>query len=422
MLDRTLTPHYNPLKPIELLKPQHRTLESGAALYFIDGADAPVVRVEFIFPHARWEPEQPLASQAVSGMLLEGTGAHTAAEIAETIDFYGAFLNAESGADHTIVTLHSLNKQLGYTLPLVREVITGAVFPQHELDVYCRNSRQKLQVSMEKNEFQARKAFNRTVFGEENIYGYPAGIDDFGHISRDMLLKKHKEQFRSGNCIIIVSGNVDEATLLEIDRLFGKADWPGNSGPGARPVLKPGVPGKQFVEMPGSLQSAIRIGKPIVNKTHADHPALQVLNTALGGYFGSRLMANIREDKGYTYGIGSGLHSLKETGVFFIATEVGVEVREKALAEIYGEIERLTAELIPAEELELVRNYMLGSFLGSLENVFSHADKLKSLLLFGLDYEYYERYFETVRTVTPQRLQQLAVEYLSDGFYEVTAG
>src|SRR3546814_10972325 len=117
--------------------------------------------------------------------------------------------------------------------------------------------------------------------------------------------------------------------------------------------------------------------------------------------------------RSYTYGIGSGLHSLKVDGIFFIATEVGVDVSEKALQEIYHELIRLQDEPIPEEELQLVRNYMLGSFLGSLENVFSHADKLKTLLLDSLDYTYYDRYFETVRTVSAERLQELAREYLA---------
>src|SRR6201999_3753609 len=154
------------------------------------------------------------------------------------------------------------------------------------------------------------------------------------------------------------------------------------------------------------------MGLPTINRTHPDFSAMQILNTVLGGYFGSRLMANIREDKGYTYGIGSGISSLKHGAALFIATEVGADVCKAAINEIEKEINLLKTELIPEEELSLVRNYMLGSLLGSLENVFSHADKFKNIYFAGLDYDYYDRYTNTVKTITAPELKKLAEKYL----------
>jgi zinc protease len=178
-----------------------------------------------------------------------------------------------------------------------------------------------------------------------------------------------------------------------------------------------------YTDKPNALQSAIRIGTPFINRTHPDFPAMQVLNTVLGGYFGSRLMANIREDKGYTYGIGSGMSSFKQTGAFFIASEVGADVCKAAIAEIEKEVNRLKNEIVPDDELSLVRNYMLGSLLGSLENVFSHADKFKNLYFAGLDYDYYERYTQTVKSITSANLQQLANKYFDfENFYKVIVG
>lgn len=421
MLDRKQAPQNIPLQTVRLWQPRRIDLQGGATLYLLHGGEADLVRIEFIFPHTGWDPEQPLLNRALAGMLLEGTVSRTAAEIAETIDYYGAFLHAESSADHIIVTLHTLSKHIGHTLPIVKEVLGEAVFPENELAVYARNSLQKLQVSLEKNEFQARRAFNAAVFGTESPYGYPLEPEDFTRIDRDALLTQYPRQLSSKNCFIVASGKISKEVESEIMRCFN--DWEGEEAPAYDPVLRTGAPGKYAVEMPGSVQSAIRIGKPLIHRTHPDYVELQILNTVLGGYFGSRLMANIREDKGYTYGIGSGLHSFKNTGLFFIATEVGVDVRENALREIYHEMERLTSEPVPQTELDLVRNYLMGSFLGSLENVFSHADKFKSLLLSGLDYAYYDRYFEAVRNVSAARLKELAIMYFAPGdFYEVTAG
>lgn len=422
MLDRKLAPENNPLQAIELLKPEQTQLSGGARAYIIDGAGADVVRIEFIFPHTGWDAQHPLLNRALPGMLLEGTGKRTAREIAEAIDFYGAFLHADAGADHSTLTLHTLTKHLGHTLPVVKEVLTEAVFPENELEVYRRNNRQKLQVSLEKNEFQARRKFNNLLFGEESPYGYMIEPGDYDRINRDQLLEMYPRQFSKANCSVLISGKAGPSLVADVAGLFegdGRSSAPAAA---YTAVLKPAAAGTYRVDMPGSVQSAIRIGKPLIHKAHPDYPELQVLNTILGGYFGSRLMANIREDKGFTYGIGSGLYSFKAGGVFVIATEVGVDVREQALDEIYKEIARLRTDLVPAQELELVRNYMLGSFMGSLENVFSHTDKFKALLLSGLDYSYYDRYFNAIRTVQPERLRELANTYFSEPFYEVTAG
>jgi zinc protease len=175
---------------------------------------------------------------------------------------------------------------------------------------------------------------------------------------------------------------------------------------------------EHFLEKEEALQSAIRIGRRTINRSHADFPGLQVLNTILGGYFGSRLMANIREDKGYTYGIGSASVSLKNAGYFFIASEVGAEVCSKAIDEIDKEIEILKTQPVPDDELVLVRNYMLGSLLGSLENAFSHADKFKNIFFYGLGYDYYERYIQTVKDISAERIMELANKYFNAGDFE----
>jgi zinc protease len=191
----------------------------------------------------------------------------------------------------------------------------------------------------------------------------------------------------------------------------------------SQPEITPATEKFYYIEKPDALQSAIRMGTPLFNRTHPDFPAIQVLNTVLGGYFGSRLMTNIREDKGYTYGIGSGIASLKQTGSIFIATEVGADVCRAAITEIEKEVNLLKTDLIPEGELSLVRNYMLGSLLGSLENVMSHADKFKNIYFAGLGYDYYDYYTDTIKTISADKLKELANQYFDfDNFYKVIAG
>lgn len=424
MLDRTVTPKFKPVQEIQLIRPEHESLPNGIDLYVVRAGDAELVRVEFIFQHTTWNQALPLQNKAMAANLLEGAGPYTAARLAEEIDFYGAFLNADHHPDYTLVTLYSLNKHLEHTLPLVKEVLYRAAFPDTELKIYKQNGKQKLQVNLEKNDFLARRLFNSSACGDDTPYGYPVHPGDFDHITRDALLEAYRQQIHAGNCTILISGKVQESSLRQIEKLFGQSPADRSSPPFRQPAFEmhPGTEKKHLMERPKALQSAIRIGGPFPGKSHPDAPGLQVLNTLLGGYFGSRLMSNIREDKGYTYGIGSVIYPLKAGGIFYIATEVGADVCEKATGEIYKELNRLLTEPAREDELALVRNYMLGTFLGSLDNAFSHADKFKNMLLFGLDEAYYERYLETVRTITPVHLQELAGKYLSHEFYEVVVG
>src|SRR5690606_29840108 len=230
---------------------------------------------------------------------------------------------------------------------------------------------------------------------------------------RDDLLSYFKSAYQPENCTIVAAGKIDDAVMTALDRNFGK-DWE-SKGRISKNSFKftIGRGQQHFIERTDALQSAIRIGEVSIGRAHPDFPAVQVLNTVLGGYFGSRLMANIREDKGFTYGIGSALISLKETGYFFIASEVGADVCKAAVEEIQKEINILQSIPVPAEELNLVRNYMLGSMLAGLENVFSHADKFKNIYFSGLNYDYYDNYIETVKTITSGQLLELANNYLS---------
>jgi zinc protease len=422
-VNRKIAPESQPIDHITLLHPEHTKLPNGCNIYCFNSGDAELVRIEWIFGNLRFDPAKPLLNVATNTMLSEGTKTRTAAQIADTIDFYGAFLQNEYGYDNSEVTLFSLNKHLGSTLPIIKDILTNANFPEKELETYIRNQQQKLQVSLQKNDVVARRGFNKALYGD-TIYGFAGVADDFKTLQREDMLAHYSEMYQPSNCTIIIAGKIEPETIDLLSKTFGE-EWsnPPGKADTTQPTIEPSTKHFYFTEKPDALQSAIRMGMPLINRTHLDFPKVQVLNTVLGGYFGSRLMTNIREDKGYTYGIGSGMSSLKHAGALFIATEVGADVCKAAVTEIEKEINILKTELIPDEELALVKNYMLGSLLGSLENVFSHADKFKSLFVAGLGYEYYDRYTEIVKTITADDLLKLANQYLNfNGFYKVIVG
>jgi len=412
MIDRRINPDFKTIDDVKLLEPAKEVFENGMELFVFNAGEQELVRIEWIFNNINIdERKRALLNVALAGMFLEGTEKHSSAEIAEKADFYGAFLQPEYSFDHIGLTLYVLNKHVEKLLLLVKEILTESIFPIQELETYIRNNKQSLSVSLEKNDFVARRTFNKAIFGN-NRYGFSPEPADYDSLNQQDLLTLYANQICAANCTMFVSGKVLPSTLQVIKNIFGQ-EW--DRGSIVENAIEQPYSSSDtliLIEKPGALQSAIRIGNRTINRKHPDFSSLQLVNTILGGYFGSRLMSNIREDKGYTYGIGSGIASLKHGAFFTIATEVGVNVTSNTLNEIEFEINRLKNETVSLEELKLVKNYMVGSFLGSLENVFSHVDKFKNTHFVGLDLDYYRNHIQFIKESTPEDVLATANKYL----------
>jgi predicted Zn-dependent peptidase len=216
---------------------------------------------------------------------------------------------------------------------------------------------------------------------------------------------------------------VDDAVIGLLDQHFGGTDWERKTAESISYTIQPSSEKYHHIEKANGVQSAIRVGRFWVAKSHPDYHALSVLVTIFGGYFGSRLMTNIREEKGYTYGIGSFVLPLKNASYMAVSTEVGNEYLEPTLKEIAAEMRRLQTEPVSENELETVKSYLLGEFLRDFDGPFALAASFKSINDFNLDYSFYDRYLQLLRTITSEELQRLAVEYLNpDDFYTVVAG
>lgn len=411
MLNRTIAPAFRQVSDINFIQPSSKPLHNGIPVFILNAGEQELVRIEFIFENGNWDKNKPLQAVAVNGLINSGTSKLTAKQIADGVDYYGAFLQTEYSADFTTITLYTLTKHLALVLPILYSVLNESIFPGRELEIYQQNQKQKLQVSLQKNDYLARKNFANAIFGN-TAYGADINLSDYDELKQADLFAYFKAAYQPQNCTVVVAGKFLDKDFEILDNIFGGA-WQNADGFVRNSFGFSGKDGQDiYIEKPEALQSAIRMGNLSINRAHVDFPALQVLNCVLGGYFGSRLMANIREDKGYTYGIGSGIASLKHAGYFFLATEVGANVCTNALKEIEKEITLLREETVADEELDLVKNYMLGSLLGSLENAFSHADKFKNIYFYGLDYSYYHNYVNTVKHITAQDLREMANRYL----------
>lgn len=425
MTDRTTAPAFNTIDKVEIARAQQQKLQNGIDLFKINAGSQEIIRLEFIFKAGMYYQPATLIASTTNSLLETGTKSYTANQLSDGIDFYGSFIELGVGQDYACITLFSLNKYLKESLKFIEEVIKYPVFPQEELNIHIANKKQKHQINSQKVAVIARRKFAELLFGKKHPYGVDVDDKDFDRINLAEIKAFYDTYYQSQNCTIVAAGHLPADLDDTLNHFFGEKPWGVNPHKidTKKVSLETTSQKVHLFKKDDALQSAIRVGRVLFNKTHPDYFHFQVLNTVLGGYFGSRLMANIREDKGYTYGIGSGLMSLVNTGYFFISTEVGSDVTQPALDEVYKEIKLLREELVGDAELETVRNYILGQVLRSVDGPFALADKFKAIWEFGLDYSYFEKYFNAVKTVTPSQLRDMANKYLQqDDLLECVAG
>lgn len=265
--------------------------------------------------------------------------------------------------------------------------------------------------------------FFESVFGPFHAYGRQVYEKDFEGMSPTLLKDFHSKFYTPEEMTVIISGRIHKDTVGLFEKYFGelrsnkvKTEDPGN-------VIRGDAKKKIHIEKEGAVQTAFRIGSSTINKRHPDYPGLKFLNVVLGGYFGSRLMKNIREEKGFTYGIHSSVSSFDLSGFKVISTEAGKNYREQVAAEIYKEIRLLQTKTIENEEIEVVRSYMSGEMVRMFDGPFAIAESFRAVWEFGLDYNYFIRMMNTIRTITPDEILRLANTYYNiDDLYEITAG
>jgi len=265
--------------------------------------------------------------------------------------------------------------------------------------------------------------FFESIFGNHHPYGRQIVPEDFENMNPPLLKDFHAANYTPGKLAIIISGKIHMRTLDLLNRHFGENFASDVYIEESLNFLKESKNRRNHIKKPGAVQTAVRIGCPTINKCHPDYPGLKILNVILGGYFNSRLMKNIREDKGLTYGVHSMVSSLILSGFNIISTEVSKKSTQKAVDEIYFEIERLQNEPVEKEELEIVRNYMLGEMVRMFDGPFALAESFRSVWEFGLDTSYYDRLIKKIRTITPDEITTLAGTYYNiENLHEIKAG
>lgn len=421
MLNRKKAPAIKDAVDMNLqLKPYEGfVLDNGVKVYAINAGAEEVLQLEWVFRAGNWFEKENLVAASTNFLIKNGTNTKNAFQINEHFEYYGAYLNRACHNETATVTLHSLAKHLDKLLPVVKELLTGSVFPEQELSIYKQNMKQRLQVNLKKCDFVANRLIDAYLYGENHPYGKYTRHEDFDAVTQDQVQTFYKDHYLKGDPILFVAGKLPPNLFELLNRCFGDLRTTPHD---LFPIeTKPADERKyRVINDPAGVQGAVRLGAHFPNRHHPDFVKAQVLNNVFGGFFGSRLMTNIREDKGYTYGIHSYLENHMQQSAWLVSTEAGRDVCEATIAETYREMERLRNEPVDEEELLLVRNYMLGSVLGDLDGPFHIINRWKTIILNGLPEDFFYKQINEIRTVSAEELQGLANKYLQpQNFYEL---
>lgn len=423
MLDRKITPTIEEAVHFDLqLKNCDRfTLDNKVPVYAMNAGAQDVVMVEWVFDAGNWYDKQPMVAATTNFLIKNGTTSKTAYQINDFFEFHGAYLNRSCYNETASITLHCLSKHLEILLPVVREIIESSIFPEEELAIYIQNQKQRLSVNLQKCDFIANRLIDEYLFGINHPYGTYSDAKDYDALNTDLLKAFYNQYYLNGSCKIFVAGKMPTGYEAMLNKAFGTlplhADTPVVV---EHPVVTATQKQVEIINDENGVQGAIRMARPFPNRHHPDFQKAHVLNTLFGGFFGSRLMSNIREDKGYTYGIHSYFQNHVHASAWMISTEAGRDVCAATIAEVLKEMELLRNEPVAQDELDLVRNYMIGSLLGDLDGPFQLIGRWKNYVLNGMDENYFYKSIETIKSVTPQELQRLANTYLQpDDFYEL---
>lgn len=421
MLNRKQAPpitdaiHYQ----LELKACQHHTLQNGVPVYMIDAGAEEVLQIEWVYWAGNCFEQQNLIAATANYLLRNGTNTKTAFQIDEQVDYVGAYLNRSCYNEQATITLHCLNKHVHALLPLVRELVTDAVFPEEELELYKQNMKQRLSVNVRKCDFVAGRLIDTYLFGEAHPYGKFSTPEAYDALTRNDLLAFYDPFYRKGQFALFVAGKIPVGLLELLNQYFG--DLPNQPKTIPSHAIQMASQKKYRIQNDeAGVQGAIRLARPFPTRHHPDFIPALVLNTVFGGFFGSRLMSNIREEKGYTYGIHSYLLNLQQASAWMISTEAGKDVCEATIQEVYQEMDRLCTSLIPDDELLLVQNYMMGGLLGDLDGPFQLIARWKNLIMNGLPPEHFYKTIDGIKNCSAQQLQALAQQYLRPAdFYEL---
>jgi zinc protease len=426
-LDRTKVPGPAPVRPFQFPSWQEHRLSNGLPVIIVERHNNPVVSFRYILKGgANTDPAGKAGRASLAAELwTKGTAKHTADQIDETVEFYGAVMRAGADRHAVELALNTASEHFPTLLPLVAEVAQSPALAEAEVQQARDLAVTELKQAADKVGDLADRALVAELF-PNHPYGQmvQGSVTSISQLGRADLQAFFAENLHPANAMIVVSGDVQPKALLgRLETLFGKAK-PGKAVIAKVPTTKPA--GKltiTVIDKPGAVQSALRVAAPGLTPKDKDADAWEVANAILGGLFTSRLNANLREAKGYTYGAGSRYTRWEQPGYVHARTNVETKYTVPAVGEILKEFDRMRKEPVSKEELAKAKAYLIGTFPGRFETAADMAEAVTSLKLLNLPVDDIRQYRERVNAVTVADVQRVSKRFLDpDHLTLVVAG
>jgi zinc protease len=411
----TMPPALGPAPTLRLPEPVRRTLPNGMAVLYVRKAELPLVQAVLVARGGLSDDDagMPGLASFTAAMLDEGAGGRSALELADAVEQLGATLSTGAAWDAAQVSLGVLRRQFPAALQLMADVVIRPDFPAGEVQRLREERLTELARGRDEARVVAGNAFSSLLYGGDHPYGRLSSTASVRRIDRAALEAFHRRYYLPSSATLILVGDVDESLHPAVERAFGA--WRGGDvAPAATP--EPPAPSDAariyLVDMPGAAQSEIRIGHPAVARDHPDFYALTVMNTLLGGSFTSRLMQNLRETHGYTYGAGSSFQMRRGAGPFQASSAVVTAKTDSAVIEFFRELNRIRDEEVTAEELDRAKNFVALRLPQSFETTGQVAARIAELVIHGLPLDYYETYVQRVMAIDAAEVQRVARQHL----------
>ncbi|MGJ3235320.1 M16 family metallopeptidase [Marivirga sp.] len=413
MLDRQIAPDSFMLKELSLTKPKIKDLSNELSVHILEDDTNPVLKIDILFPAGKINDKKPGQSLICAKLMVEGTKSYPGSELQELLDHYGAHLDVSVDFDYTTITLLCLKEHITPLLPVLKSAVTEPLFDLGDFEKIKLQQLQKIRVNNQKNALIATKNLRKNLLNG-TPYANTLEEEYLNDINKDDI-EQYYNQYFTLKPNIIVAGDFDHDILNFLEEHLGMLEFSNDTAQYTgklSPLLD-----DNLIKREGSVQASVRMGAISIPRNHPDYFDLNIANEILGGYFGSRLMRNIREDKGYTYGIYSVLINYKHLDYHIIGADVKIDHVEDTVKEVYKEMEALKTKLVPEEEIETIKNYMLGKIASSLDTVFHQSENYKVKLSEGADYiDYFDNYVNKIRNITAERILEISKKYFSEKY------
>lgn len=417
MPDRNVPPAIHELNGLVLPAVTGHILPNGIPLKILRQGVQPVCRITFQWAIGKSDVDDPAALSLLMMMLLEGTGSKSGSHIAEALEYNGAWKSIETAAHHISLSLFMLNHSSAELLPLVRDIITDSVIPADTLATLAARQAAQIDLKKQKVDYLAGQQAMVMAYGEHHPFSREINSEDMLRVTRDDVMELYKNIICRYPPQLFAAGSITPSLEAEIESVFGSIHFASPTA-APKPLHIPAegltVPTTGKIIRPESLQTAICIKMPIagMSHNHPDYEKLRIAVAALGGYFGSRLMSNIREEKGYTYGITAYLSSTQEGAFVTISTQTDNANVDAVLHEIENEINRLVSEPPEKEELEIIKHTMTSSLANLLDSPFTVMDYHRQVEGLGLDGSRYAMQVQTISEITSDDIRSAASSHL----------